>query len=144
VESLGAVLVLALTAMLVDAEPGRTALASAPASGPVHAVVRYDSGGTNGAGALDVRVDPARTGPDTISVLVHGLDNAPREVPELKAALRLPARRLGPLPVVLTRTGTGRYLGTTQIPLPGVWQLALTVRTSDFDETRVTVAVRVS
>lgn len=144
VESLGAVLVLALTAMLVDAEPGRTALASAPASGPVHAVVRYDSGGTNGAGALDVRVDPARTGPDTISVLVHGLDNAPREVPELKAALRLPARRLGPLPVVLTRTGTGRYLGTTQIPLPGVWQLALTVRTSDFDETTVTVAVRVS
>jgi copper transport protein len=137
--------VLALTAILVNAEPGRTAEAAAlaAAAGPVQAHLTFDTGGPNGTGSLDVRVDPARTGPDTLRVTVRAPDGAARDVPELRAELTLPARHLGPLAVPVDRQGPGRYQGTEQIPLAGDWQLALTVRTSDIDETTVRLPLTV-
>jgi copper transport protein len=137
--------VLALTAILVNAEPGRTAEAAAlaAAAGPVQAHLTFDTGGPNGTGSLDVRVDPARTGPDTLLVTVRAPDGAARDVAELRAELTLPARHLGPLAVPVDRQGPGRYQGTEQIPIAGDWQLALTVRTSDIDETTVRLPLTV-
>jgi copper transport protein len=134
------VLVLSVTALLVNAEPGRAATA-APL-GPAHHVVRYDTGGPGGQGRLTVDVDPAATGPDTISVTVEDPTGNPRDVAELTATLALTSRQLGPLPVPLQRTAPGYHVASgVQIPANGTWQLAMTVRTSDIDQTTVTTPI---
>jgi copper transport protein len=137
--------VLALTAILVNAEPGRTAEAAeaAAAAGPVQAHLSFDTDGANGTGSLDIRVDPARTGPNTLLVTVRTPNGVVRDIPELRAELTLPERHLGPLAVPVDRQGPGRYQGTEQIPIAGDWQLALTVRTSDIDETTVRLPLTV-
>ena len=136
--ALGA-LVLSVTALLVNAEPGRTATA-APL-GPAHHVISYDTGGRGGQGRLTVDVDPAATGPDTISVTVED-PTGPRDVAELTATLTLAVQQLGPLPIPLQRTAPGRYVAReVQIPRKGTWQLAVTVRTSDIDQTTVTAPI---
>lgn len=138
-----AVVVLGLTALLVNAEPGRTAEAASAvaAQGPVQANLSYDTGGPRGTGTLAVRVDPARTGPDTVDIAVHGPGGAPVDLPEIDAELSLPDHHLGPLPLTVRRLGPGHYQAGGQIPLPGSWELALTVRTSDIDETTVRLPV---
>ncbi len=138
---LGAV-VLGITALLVNAEPGRTATA-AP-SGPAHQVISYDTGGPDGQGRLTVDVDPTVTGPAMISVTVADPTGNPRDVPELNATLTLTSKQLGPFPVPLQPTAPGRYVVTGfQIPADGTWQLAVTVRTSDIDQTTVTTAINI-
>ena len=134
---LGAV-VLGLTALLVNAEPGRTA--TAPPPGPAHHVIDYDTGGPGGRGELAVDVDPAASGPNTIHVTVEDPSGARRDVAELRSELTLTARLLGPFPVPLSRTEPGMYEAMgVQLPYPGAWTLRITVRTSDIDETTVTV-----
>jgi copper transport protein len=133
-------LVLGVTALLVNAEPGRTATAASP--GPAHQVISYDTGGPGGQGQLTVDVDPAVTGPATIGVTVQDLTAVPRDVAELNATLALTSQQLGPFPVPLQRTAPGRYVATGfQIPADGTWQLAVTVRTSDIDQTTVTTRI---
>jgi copper transport protein len=139
--ALGAV-VLVLTALLVESEPGRTATAAPP--GPTHRVVAYDAGGLGGTGRLEVDVDPATTGPNTIRVAIEDPTGKPHDIPEFHAALTLAARGLGPLTVDLRRTGVGAYAGTgVQIPSSGLWELYLTVRTSDIDEAIVAAPIDV-
>jgi copper transport protein len=134
------VLVLSVTALLVNAEPGRTAIA-AP-QGPAHHVVSYDTGGPGGQGRLTIDVDPAAIGPDTISVAVEDPTGNSRDVAELTATLTLAAQQLGPLPIPLQRTAPGRYVAReVQLPRKGTWQLAVTVRTSDIDQTTVTTPI---
>jgi copper transport protein len=137
--ALGA-LVLSITALLVNAEPGRAATA-APL-GPAHHTVSYDTGGPGGQGQLTLDIDPATTGPDTISVTVEDSTGNPHDVVELTATLTLAAQQLGPLPVPLQHNAPGRYVAReVQIPRKGTWQLAVTVRTSDIDQTTVTTPV---
>ncbi len=133
-------LVLGVTALLVNAEPGRTVTAASPA--PAHRIVGYDTGGQGGQGQLIIHVDPATAGPDTISVTVEDPTGNPRDVAELNATLTLTSRQLGPFPVPLQRTAPGHYVATgVQIPVSGTWQLAVTVRTSDIDRTTVTTPI---
>lgn len=141
-EAVLGVVVLAVTALLVEVEPGRTATATPP--GPAHRVVAYDTGGAGGSGQVDVDVDPASGGPNMVRLSIEDLSGRPREVPEFHATLTLPVRGIGPLEIPLQHTGAGDYTGTTvQIPAAGSWQLALTVRTSDIDETTVTTTIEV-
>ncbi|MDQ4010990.1 MAG: FixH family protein [Actinomycetota bacterium] len=135
-------LVLGVTALLVNAEPGRTATAAS--SGPAHQVISYDTGGPDGQGRLTVDVAPTVTGPAMISVTVADPTGDPRDVPELNATLTLTSKQLGPFPVPLQPTAPGRYVVTGfQIPAEGTWQLALTVRTSDIDQITVTTAINI-
>jgi copper transport protein len=51
-------------------------------------------------------------------------------------------QQLGPLPIPLQRTAPGHYVAReVQIPRKGTWQLAVTVRTSDIDQTTVTTPI---
>lgn len=140
-----ALVVLVLTTILVNTEPGRMAHA-APAAAPQpprQASMPYDTGGAGGAGTLDVRIAPRRTGPDTVDITVRDANGAPRDPLDLDTELTLPQRRLGPLRLAVSREGPGLYRADGHIPLPGAWQLALTVRTSDIDETTVRLPVTV-
>ncbi|MGH3963340.1 MAG: copper resistance protein CopC [Pseudonocardiaceae bacterium] len=139
-EAMLGALVLGVTALLVNAEPGRTVTVASP--GPAHHIISYDTGGPGGQGQLTVDVDPATAGPDTISVTVEDPTGNPRDVAELNATLTLTPRQLGPIPVPVRRTAPGHYVATgVQIPVNGTWQLAVTVRTSDIDRTTVTVPI---
>ncbi|MGH4010287.1 MAG: copper resistance protein CopC [Pseudonocardiaceae bacterium] len=139
-EAMLGALVIGVTALLVNAQPGRTVAAAPP--GPAHHIISYDTGGPGGQGRLTVDVDPATAGPDTISVTVEDPTGNRRDVAELNATLTLASRQLGPLPVALQRTAPGHYVATgVQIPVNGTWQLAVTVRTSDIDRTTVTTPI---
>ena len=149
--ALGA-LVLGITAMLVNAEPGRTATAlmttglmttgSMPRS--AHHVISYDTGGPNGRGQLVVDLDPSAIGPNTVRVTVEDSRGSPHDVPELHATLTLTGRQLGPFAVPLQRTAPGRYVANgVQLPYSGTWQLRVTVRTSDIDETTAATPIDV-
>lgn len=137
--ALGAV-ILGVTALLVNAEPGRTATAAPP--GPVHSVIRYDTGGPNGRGQLMVDIEPAAAGPNTVRVTVEGADGTPHDVAELRSTLTV--RQLGPFSVALQHTGPGEYVAqAVQLPYSGTWQLRMTVRTSDIDETTVATSINI-
>ncbi|KAA9154666.1 copper resistance protein CopC [Amycolatopsis acidicola] len=133
------VVVLSVTALLVESEPGRTATAAPP--GPVHREVAYDTGGPGGSGRVEVDIDPAAGGPNTVRIVVEDSAGRPRQVPELHARLTRPDRGLGPLEIPLRPTGFGYEALGEQIPASGSWQLALTVRTSDLDETVVATTI---
>ncbi len=148
VETFGAVVVLAATAALVNSDPPRTApLATVAQSTSDGRTIGYDTGGPGGAGTLTVHVLPLTTGPNIISVTVLDSAGMRVDVPELDVALTLTARDIGPLRFPMRRTGMG--MGTyrsadADLPIAGTWQLAITVRTSDIDETTVTEPVTVS
>lgn len=141
-EAVIAAVVLALTAVLVDAEPGRIVEAARPH--PVHRSVDYDTGGPRGRGSLDVSVEPGLVGANTVRLRVRGVGGAITDIPGVRASAWLPDRDLGPLPVVLRREGPGRYAGLVRLTLPGSWQLAVTVRTSDIDQTTVRIPLDIS
>ncbi|MGH3765849.1 MAG: copper resistance protein CopC [Pseudonocardiaceae bacterium] len=139
--ALGAV-VLGVTALLVNAEPGRTATAAPP--GPAHHVVSYDTGGPNGQGQLIADIDPAATGPNEIRVTVENPSGTRHDVAELRAELTLSARQLGPFTIPLQHNGPGRYeAGGVAFPYPGAWQLRIVVRSSEIDETGVAIPLEI-
>jgi copper transport protein len=138
VEAVLGALVLSVTALLVNTEPGRTATAPPPAP---H-VISYDTGGQGGRGQLAVDVDPGFAGPNMIRVIVTDPTGTRHDVAELRTTLTLSARTFGPFAIPLQHTGPGRYDAEgVQIPYPGSWQLSMTVRTSEIDATTVTVPI---
>jgi copper transport protein len=130
--------VLALAAVLVEVQPGRTAYAP-----PVRAAAAFDTGGPHGAGTASLVVDPARVGFATFDLAILDPARSPVREAQISAALQLGAQRLGPLPVTFTDIGTGRYRAIAQIAIPGEWTLRVTVRSDALNETTVAFPVKV-
>jgi copper transport protein len=126
--------ILALTAVLVNTATGRESYAPA-----VSASQAFNTGGPGGAGTAHVLAEPARLGPNTITVSFTRADGQAFLPAQVTAALYYPAKSLGPLPLTLIRTAPGEYraLGAT-VTFTGQWQLQVTVRSDTFDETSVT------
>ncbi|KPL31026.1 hypothetical protein JI76_17605 [Streptomyces anulatus] len=146
-EAAVAVVLLAVTTMLTSTEPGRTeeeaaggaTAASAPAAGgPVNLSMPFDTGGRNGKGTVRIDLDPGRTGSNDLHVWIDGSDGEPMDVPELKLALTLESKDIGPLPVVPNRLAEGHWTASgVQIPMAGDWKIDVTVRTSDIDQVTI-------
>lgn len=158
-EAAVAVVLLAVTTTLSGSQPGRAAeeqkalpdagVGASPGSGApqqIAVTLPYDTGGPKGKGAAGVTVDPGRAGtPNQLLVLLTDPDGNPVNVPELRVSLTLPDKHLGPIPVLVHRMTLGHWMAAeVQLPLPGTWQLAVTVRTSDIDEVTVTKNVRIT
>ncbi|GGY29652.1 copper resistance CopC/CopD family protein [Streptomyces djakartensis] len=147
-----AVVLLAVTTVLTQTEPGRTeqeakaaasksAAASADpgASGALTLNMPFDTGGENGKGVVTIDLDPARVGTNEMHVYVERPDGRAFDIPEVKVDFTLKAKDIGPLPVVPDRIATGHWSANgVQIPMAGDWQVDVTVRTSDIDEVTVT------
>jgi copper transport protein len=137
-----AVVVLGLTAALVATPPGGRdqgpgAVAAAD-TGPFRGSLSLP-----GSGDVQVWVDPARTGDNQIVLNVRDGRGINRDVPEVQAQLRLPANNIGPLPVTLARTGPGQFVADkVVVPVSGMWQLSLRVRSTDFDEATVDTQIQ--
>ncbi|WP_097925165.1 copper resistance CopC/CopD family protein [Streptomyces sp. wa1063] len=146
-EAAVAVVLLAVTTMLTSTEPGRTeeeaaggaTAATAPAvGGPVNLSMPFDTGGQNGKGTVRIDLDPGRTGSNDLHVWIDGSDGEPMDVPELKLALTLESKDIGPLPVVPDRLAEGHWTASgVQIPMAGDWKVDVTVRTSDIDQVTI-------
>ncbi|MEU7035375.1 copper resistance protein CopC [Streptomyces sp. NPDC046237] len=153
-EAVVAVVLLAVTTVLTSTEPGRTeeeAGRSQSASGstavperPVDIRLPFDTGGAAGKGTVRLSLDPGRTGANVLHLFVDGPDGRPLDLPEIKVAFTLKAKDVGPLPVVPERIQAGHWSANgVQIPMAGDWQIQVTVRTSDIDQTTIDKNVKI-
>lgn len=147
-----AVVLLAVTTVLTQTEPGRTeqeakaatsssasASADTGASGALTLNMPFDTGGEDGKGIVTIDLDPARVGDNELHVFVERPNGRAFDIPEVKVEFTLKAKDIGPLPVVPDHIATGHWSANgVQIPMAGDWQVDVTVRTSDIDEVTVT------
>ncbi|MGI5368834.1 copper resistance protein CopC [Streptomyces iakyrus] len=146
-----AVVLLAVTTVLTQTEPGRTeqeakaassssasASADTGASGALTLNMPFDTGGEDGKGIVTIDLDPARVGDNEMHVFVERPNGRAFDIPEVKVEFTLEAKDIGPLPVVPDHIATGHWSANgVQIPMAGDWQVDVTVRTSDIDEVTV-------
>ncbi|MEU7720387.1 copper resistance CopC/CopD family protein [Streptomyces tibetensis] len=146
-----AVVLLAVTTVLTQTEPGRTeqeakaatsssasASADTGASGALTLNMPFDTGGEDGKGIVTIDLDPARVGDNEMHVYVERPNGRAFDIPEVKVEFTLKAKDIGPLPVVPDHLATGHWSANgVQIPMAGDWQVDVTVRTSDIDEVTV-------
>ncbi|WP_329441989.1 copper resistance CopC/CopD family protein [Streptomyces canus] len=148
-----AVVLLAVTTVLTQTEPGRTeedakaakaasssssSSSASAGSGAVTLDMSFDTGGTDGKGVVTVDFDPARVGGNEMHVYVQRSNGRAFDIPEVKVALTLEAKKIGPLAITPDRISTGHWSASNvQIPMAGDWKVAVTVRTSDIDQTTV-------
>lgn len=150
-----AVVLLAVTTALTQTEPGRTELEAQAAqsssasssasdssasdpSGALTLDMPFDTGGKDGKGLVRIDLDPARVGGNELHVYVQRPNGRAFDIPEVKIAFTLDAKKIGPLPVTPDHITTGHWSASgVQIPMAGDWKIAVTVRTSDIDQTTV-------
>ncbi|MFE2098020.1 copper resistance CopC/CopD family protein [Streptomyces sp. NPDC059468] len=144
-----AVVLLAVTTWLTQTEPGRTELeakaatsssssSASSSSGTLTLDMPFDTGGTDGKGLVRVDLDPARVGGNEMHVYVQRPNGRAFDIPEVKVAFTLTAKKIGPLPVTPDHITTGHWSASSvQIPMAGDWKIAVTVRTSDIDQVTV-------
>ncbi|OLZ68530.1 hypothetical protein AV521_20460 [Streptomyces sp. IMTB 2501] len=144
-----AVVLLAVTTWLTQTEPGRTELeakaagsssnsATAPSNGALTLDMPFDTGGSDGKGIVSIDLDPARVGGNEMHVYVQRPNGRAFDIPEIKVAFTLEAKKIGPLPVTPDHITTGHWSASgVQIPMAGEWKIAVTVRTSDIDQVTV-------
>ena len=129
--------VLGVSATLVQTTPARTAAAnvagaeqgyfSATLSSPIY--------------SLEVQVDPAETGNNSMHLYAYTKDNRPQTVQEWKVTAALPSAGIEPITVPLLPLSDNHATGEINLPARGDWQVRITVRTTDIDQATVTATV---
>jgi copper transport protein len=148
-----AVVVLAVTTLLTGTQPGRAAeegaaqRATAPVTQvpePLDVKIPFDTGGPGGKGEAEVTLDPGGVAENELHLLVTAPDGRAFDVPEVQISFTLKSKKIGPIPVTLGKIDTGHWSAeNVQIPTPGEWTIAVTVRTSDIDQVTRTEVVKI-
>ncbi len=131
VEAVVLVVVLAVTALVVDRSPEAEA---APADTSRTGVQ------TERLGEFEVKatVAPLTTGPNTVTIETRDSAGEPVEGLEApRARLSSGQINLGTVPV--ENIGPGTYTAQVVVPTPGTWQLQVSLRTSKFDNPATTL-----
>lgn len=133
-EAVLAAIVLAVTSVLVNMVPARSALA-APFSADIE--------GENLV--VTVTVDPAKAGvPADLHFYTLAPSGSVAEVADMDAKLSLPAQDIGPLELPLSRVAPGHYSAYGfEIPIKGLWDLEVVARVSEIDQVTVKTKVPV-
>ena len=134
-------LVLGVTAALVQIAPPRTAQAAATAASASTTVTRTL---TNSTMALQVDVFPATVGNNSLHLYAYTPDNKPQTVVEWTATAALPAKGIEPIQIPLLRITDFHAIGDIALPAAGAWTFKFTMRTSDVDETSLSMTVTIS
>ncbi|MGH3415991.1 MAG: hypothetical protein ACRDSS_05960, partial [Actinocrinis sp.] len=138
-----ALVVLAATAILVTSVPGRGANGLSTQPGSTDVSVPFNTG--TASGTVLVLVEPGKIGPNQTHLLLENSKGEPYSPVEVTVQYSLPSRKIGPIDSKVTINGPGHYLDTpTVLSFAGQWQVAITIRSDDFDETTVRVPVSVS
>jgi copper transport protein len=119
--------VLALSAVLTGTAPARSAVAQ-----PYAATLPLQGGGED-AGSVQVSLDPAATGPNTMHVYLFDADGRLTQPAEIRVTITEEQQQIGPLELELAPAGPGHYVaeGLT-IGHAGTWTLVVTVRQDEF------------
>ncbi|SHN87528.1 copper transport protein [Geodermatophilus obscurus] len=119
--------VLALSAVLVGTPPARAEVAQpVDVALPVQTAAGED-------GSVQVSVDPAAAGPNTLHVYLLDERGQFTQPVDIRVTLTEPAQQIGPIDVALEPAGPGHYVGDGMaIPGAGTWTLAVTVRLDEF------------
>jgi copper transport protein len=134
-ESLAMLCVFGITAALITYAPPIDA-----ASGPFSTTTAL------GPAELQMTVDPARVGPNTVHLYLIDAKTGTQftQTKELTVTARLPAKAIGPLALHANLAGPGHYvLDSAELTPGGTWQLELTDRVSEFQEYSKTVKVAI-
>jgi copper transport protein len=132
-EAVVAVVILAVTAGLVDATPAKVALARP-----------YSTELTTPKLLIDLTLDPAKAGPVALHLYTLTPEGAQRAVEEMTARLTLAQPPVGPIDIPLVVAGPGHYVVYGfDLPLPGKWRLDVIARLTDIDQVQASTTVNV-
>ncbi|MER5979393.1 copper resistance protein CopC [Streptomyces sp. NPDC001857] len=147
VEVAVSVVVLLLTTILTATLPGRAAAEAAAsersAGLPVASVTDVPFAVGNARGKVQVTLDPGRVGSNSVQAVAYAVDGGLVALPELRMSFTLPSQDIGPLDARLTDRGGYWSTPSVNLPLPGTWEMKLTVRVSEIDQVSVTRPVRI-
>ena len=139
--------VLVLSSVLVQTVPARTEMAAAEAAGTTDTTTSASGPFTatthSTLYALDVTVDPAATGVNTVDLRVYTHTGEPLPVVEWRGTASLPAAGVDGVDIRLSAVGDNHARGEVNLPLAGEWELRLTVRISEIDQATVLVSAPV-
>jgi copper transport protein len=132
VELAGAVVVLALSAVLVSQYPAKASITA-----PLEATLPLQSaGGSAGNGSVEVSLDPAEAGQTTLMVFLYDADGQLTQPQDISVGLTENQQQIGPLDVELAPAGPGHCVADAMdIPGAGTWTLAVSVRLDEFTAT---------
>ncbi|MGR7025741.1 copper resistance CopC/CopD family protein [Geodermatophilus sp. URMC 62] len=127
VEAAVAAVVLALSAVLVGTPPARSAVAE-----PVDVTLPLQSA-AGGTGSVQVSVDPAGPGANTLHLYLFDDAGQLDQPADLRVTLTEREQEIGPLDVDLEPAGPGHWVADgMSIPGAGTWTLAVSVRLDEF------------
>ncbi len=92
---------------------------------------------TIGPAELEITLDPARVGVNTVHIYLINATNGTQftATKELTVTARLPAKGIGPLPLKATLAGPGHYVLNSAVLSPGgTWDIEVIDRTSEFEQ----------
>ncbi|GGK87396.1 copper resistance CopC/CopD family protein [Mangrovihabitans endophyticus] len=127
--------VVGVAAVLVQIPPPRSAEAAQTAAEDT-AISRTVTGKTM---SLQVEVLPGTTGNNSIHLYAYTPDNKPLPVVEWKITAALPAKKIEPIAVPVLRITDNHAVGDVALPTPGEWTFSITARTSDIDQSTLTL-----
>ncbi|MCT9079360.1 copper resistance CopC/CopD family protein [Streptomyces fulvoviolaceus] len=141
------VVVLVISTVLSGTLPGRAqaeAAESAPAAGPaVASVTNIPFSVGSASGRVQITIDPARTGENSVEAVVLTRDGGFAIVPELRLSFTLPAKDLGPIDAELKDKGGYWATNSLTLPLAGDWTMKATIRVSEIDQVSESKTVRI-
>ncbi|MFN8041061.1 MAG: copper resistance protein CopC [Acidimicrobiales bacterium] len=125
-EAIGLVVVLAITAVLVNVTPGRSGQATA---GPFNQTQTIDGGNR-----LNIVVSPALVGTNNIHLTYSTPTGTPMQVQKADLEMSLPERGIGPITKATQAAGPGHFIldGTPDLAVAGTWTITVKTRISDF------------
>ena len=130
VEAAVAAAVLVLSAVLVGTPPARASVAE-----PVDVTLPLQSAAGE-SGSVQVSVDPARPGANTLHLYLFDDGGRLAQPADLRVTLTEPEQEIGPLDVDLEPAGPGHWVADgMSIPGAGTWTLAVSVRLDEFTAT---------
>ena len=135
-----AMVILAVAALLVNAQPGRTALKTLDfATGSTDVTLKSDKIW------VDVTLAPGTTGSNDVHVNTLVASGGLTTPLDLKLTLDLPSKGIAPLDIPLIKAGPGHYLSTgVVIPLAGQWRITARALLTPIDEATLvgTITIR--
>jgi copper transport protein len=132
--------VLGVTSVLVQIAPPRTAEAANTAA--VSTTVSQTV--SNSTMALKVDVFPATVGNNSLHLYAYTPDNKPLTVVEWGATAALPAKGIEPIEIPLLRLTDFHAVGDIALPQAGDWTFKFTARTTEIDQSTLTMTVKIS
>jgi hypothetical protein len=123
--------------------------AASPSGNPTAAAfpevnLPFNTGSPGGKGTANVTVEPGLIGCNSVQAVVLDAQGGIATVPEVRMTFTLPGKGIGSLDAKLKNKGGYFGSDTLNLPFPGTWRMAVTIRTSDTDQATATINVTIS